>query len=1700
MMAQKLNLSVVQVRDSRGIIQGTGFIIDSRTVVTCAHVVVAAGVAPGDSLTIAFASNGQTCSAQVIEEFWRTPEQDDIAILRLRDAPPANVEPLILGSSHFSSNHKFSAFGYPAVGDVQGVWAQGTILGSTTNGSGISMLQIRAQEIVEGMSGAPIFDTEANCVVGMVTATYYPANGNLKLRDAAFATPVETILQTYPHVESLPPPRLDTLSPAINQAPPLPLHFVPRPEIMEQAKHRLLSGINPSPGRLNVSALLGLGGIGKSTIAAALAYDPDVRHRFEDGILWATVGQQPDLLHLLSNWIQTLGDYDYRPTSIEAASNHLKNLLQHKAVLLVLDDVWDSAHIKPLGVSCCHGHILITTRRFDVAEEAGATIFRLEVMSPVQTLHLLAARMNRGLHDDERSDALRLAEAVGFLPLALELAAARVARGTSWSVLRQALEKEVAQLEALETPRRRRRERSQVEASFNLSLKALQNDDEETRRAFIWLGILPEDIAITAPMVTTLWQMDEAKSADTLEILWNDALLLPGAPVWIDGQEWPSYRLHDLLRDIARRLLTMPPPGGLGLSLPAVHATLLERYKRRTQNGLWHTLPPDGYIHSHLVWHMEQANQLDQIHALLAEETPSGRNGWYHAKEQLGQTAGFLADVNRAALVLHQQYIPSETIIGLQIRYALIAASLNSLARNVPLSLLVALVEKKLWTPAQGLAYAQQLFDLVQQAKALVELSAHTIPGIRKLTVQKALDVARQINDSWQQTETLMDMAERLAKRNQSEQALLVVNEINNDHWQAEALTRLIPHLPDDDLRRVLDVARHIDEEEYRVEVLAELIPRLPKSIRGQVQQEALLAAQSMSDEERLTELLAKLAPHLPRPLLLQTLEIAHTVEWEGARAEILAELGPYLPNPHREQTLLDAIAITKNIQFDELRGQTLVKLAPHLPEKLLTRAVANAWQIKSEKTRAKTLAQLAAHLPQELQEKAYSEILQAVENTTDRIKQVSLAVTLAPYLPTTQKNRVLQTALNSVKLVKQNWKRADLLRTLTPQLPAHLLNEALVVAQNIQDTEGQTNSLSAIAAKMAECGQSTDALATTRRIKNNWPRAKTLANLARHLPENQRRSALLEALEIALSIQNEIEQAAALAGLAPHLAEMGYADAAIEAVQNIWYEQWQARALAGVAPHLPEAQLVEALHLAQTIRDSTNRTEALVGLAPHLAQPLLLNALQSVQSIHDEQRRAEALLGLVPYLPDSLKNKAMRGMLTAVRLGWDQPKQVHVLAELAPQLSSSLRAETLQQMNGALWQIPNENEQANIIVRLAPYLPQQFHQKALDALKTMRQDSARVGALLGLAPYLSPQEMPQVISLATTLTNETQRARALMGLMPYLSATHLESVLETLTTFQDDTQKANVLARIIPYTPENFLPVVTQLTQSLQNHWQQSDVQVELSLRFAQFGQPEKALKTAEVTWDNVKRAVVLSQLYPYLPFPLNEQTLKDAVAAFKNIWYAKWQAEVLVELAPHLPETDRLELLQAMLATIVAVSDDRKRAEALAPILAHLPVRLMNDALSIIQSIQHQPSQTKLLAQIIPAVDYSRQQELLTMIRQVIDPKMRTVLLVKLALYLPKPEAASILKDALEQVWAVDNRERLEEILEAIVPILTQLPQEQLADVWQDMLPHLGQRQRKNLLSDINTLEPIIFSLGGPECMAETSRAIQDIGRWWP
>ncbi|OLT63129.1 hypothetical protein BJP37_05980 [Moorena bouillonii PNG] len=914
-------------------------------------------------------------------------------------------------------------------------------------------------------------------------------------------------------------------------------------------------------------------------------------------------------MSFLTSWIQALGDHDYKPTNTNAASRHLQTLLYDKATLLVVDDLWNPDHVEPFRIGGAKCRVLVTTRE---AQIVGVTRYDLDVMNPSQALALLEEYGGSKLTGSDRKQAQALATTVGYLPLALELAAAQVADGISWKELLTDLQQELETLDlpgAQEVEEKRRKHYSLV-ASFNLSLRRLPS---EKFQQFAWLGVLPEDVSITPALGTTLWDVSPREARRTLQYFKSKALLLSGKST--NGTA--TYQLHDLVHDMARRLLTAEAATGgkvslpgLGLTWPQAHGQLLERYRQKTQNGLWHTLPDDGYSHSYLTWHLEKAGWVEEVHQLLQEETEAGGNGWYETCDSLGQPANFVKDLAKAWQLAEDAFSSSPTrAISLQCRYALMVSSINSLVEHIPGELMAALVEKKIWTPVQALAYVRQIQDPNRRASALEELA----PKLPETLLSEALKIAQAITDGFH---------------------------------RARALSEIAPQLPESLLPEALKIAQAITDEFHRARALSEIAPYLPESLLS----EALETARAITAESSRADALSALAPHLAENLLPESLEAARAITNNIDRANALRELVPQLP-----EILPEALEAARAITDEFHRVYALRELVPQLSESLLPKALEAARAITNDRDRAYTLSKLAPQLPQIL-----PEAMEAARALTDQSSRADALRELAPHLP----KSLLPEALDMTRAITDEWSRAHALSGLASQLP-EILPEALEVARAITNDRDRVYALSYLAPQLPEILP--EALEVARAITNDRDRAYALSYLAPQLPE-----ILPEALEAARAITDESERAYALSYLAPQLSE-SLLPKALEAARAITDESERAYALSELAPQLPEI-LPEALEVVQAITYEFNKANALSELAKYLPESLLPQALEVARAITNDRDRADALSGLTPHFPQILPEA-----LEVARELTDESSRAYPLSTLAPHCPESLLPEVLE-------------------------------------------------------------------------------------------------------------------------------------------------------------------------------------------------------------------------------------------------------------------------------------------------------------------------------------------------------------------------------------------------------------------------------------
>ncbi|MEV4442273.1 BTAD domain-containing putative transcriptional regulator, partial [Streptomyces sp. NPDC049577] len=121
-----------------------------------------------------------------------------------------------------------------------------------------------------------------------------------------------------------------------------------------------------------ISALAGLGGVGKTTLAVHVAHA--ARHHFPDGQLYVDLGgsyARPSDPHaVLGDFLSALGVPDSRiPGSLDSRSALYRSVLNDRRVLVLLDDARDAAQVRPLlpGTEGCAALVTSRTRMVDLA-------------------------------------------------------------------------------------------------------------------------------------------------------------------------------------------------------------------------------------------------------------------------------------------------------------------------------------------------------------------------------------------------------------------------------------------------------------------------------------------------------------------------------------------------------------------------------------------------------------------------------------------------------------------------------------------------------------------------------------------------------------------------------------------------------------------------------------------------------------------------------------------------------------------------------------------------------------------------------------------------------------------------------------------------------------------------------------------------------------------------------------------------------------------------------------------------------------------------------------------------------------------------------------------------------------------------------------------------------------------------------------
>ncbi|MCL4249261.1 MAG: TIR domain-containing protein, partial [Anaerolineae bacterium] len=352
--------------------------------------------------------------------------------------------------------------------------------------------------------------------------------------------------------------------------PLLPTHYVTRQTALD-AVEKLIRTDSFEPvvvtAKRQVTAVHGMGGIGKSVLAAALAQDCDIRRRFPDGIVWVAIGKTPEIATRLGDIGVTLGDSRDEYPDETRGKVALGRLLGEKSALIILDDVWQHAHADPFRVPSARSRILVTTRSRQLAMQIGAQEYRLDVLTEAEGLALFAERLDLdlgldtpdepdtgavGAHPDAPAPIATLRAIIhelGGHTQAVALAAAQLA-GEGVAYAPELLARLQKRRDG-ETPFKDLNLGDDDDRDFNLeAMLSLSYDDlpdDDLRLRFRALGVFALEGTFDAAAAGGVWgDGDVDDAADALRELERRSMIV--------RREDGRWALHGLVRTYARAL------------------------------------------------------------------------------------------------------------------------------------------------------------------------------------------------------------------------------------------------------------------------------------------------------------------------------------------------------------------------------------------------------------------------------------------------------------------------------------------------------------------------------------------------------------------------------------------------------------------------------------------------------------------------------------------------------------------------------------------------------------------------------------------------------------------------------------------------------------------------------------------------------------------------------------------------------------------------------------------------------------------------------------------------------------------------------------------------------------------------------------------------------------------------------------------
>ncbi|CAL5373737.1 unnamed protein product [Camellia sinensis] len=310
---------------------------------------------------------------------------------------------------------------------------------------------------------------------------------------------------------------------------------------------------------VSVYPILGIGGLGKTTLAQMAFNDERVKPHFDPKI-WVYVSQDFDVKRVIKATIESANEKACEAVDLDSLQRKLRDMLNGKRYLIVLDDVWDEDPDKwdafKYSLACgSKGASIIVTTRVDKVASIMGTIspHRLSVLSK-EDCWLLFRQRAFGLGNEERPNFVAIGKEIvkkcGGVPLA--------AKALGGLMRFKSEEKEwlhVEESEIWKLPQ----DKNSILPALRLSYSYLPL---ESRQCFAYCAIFPKGSQIRKRDLIHLWMANGYISCkggwepeDIGDQIWNELYLVSFFQEVKDSGSHVYFKMHDLVHDLAQSIM-----------------------------------------------------------------------------------------------------------------------------------------------------------------------------------------------------------------------------------------------------------------------------------------------------------------------------------------------------------------------------------------------------------------------------------------------------------------------------------------------------------------------------------------------------------------------------------------------------------------------------------------------------------------------------------------------------------------------------------------------------------------------------------------------------------------------------------------------------------------------------------------------------------------------------------------------------------------------------------------------------------------------------------------------------------------------------------------------------------------------------------------------------------------------------------------